>query len=133
MSCHVMSCHVMSCLLQLKISLINVQLAKKKLFINSIVSLIGFINIFFKVLSLFDIKRKSQFIRMTYYWKGLRCQRDNKFLNSVKLSSYAVIQHISKLAAEEVLRRRNQFLYTNFKLLFCFLCTFFNYKNTFNA
>ncbi len=133
MSCHVMSCHVMSCLLQLKISLINVQLAKKKLFINSIVSLIGFINIIFKVLSLFDIKRKSQFIRMTYYWKGLRCQRDNKFLNSVKLSSYAVIQHISKLAAEEVLRRRNQFLYTNFKLLFCFLCTFFNYKNTFNA
>ena len=66
---------------------------------DSIVSLIRLINIF-SVLSLFDIKRKSQFIRMTYYWKGLRCPRDNKFLNSAKLLSYAVIQHISKLAAE---------------------------------
>jgi hypothetical protein len=44
---------------------VNKPTDKKKLYINSIVSLIGFINIFFKVLSLFDIKRKSQFIRMT--------------------------------------------------------------------
>jgi hypothetical protein len=36
----------------LKISLINVQLVKKMLHINSIVSLMGFISIFFKVLLL---------------------------------------------------------------------------------
>ncbi len=39
---------------------------RKSVHMNLIVSLIRLINIFFKALSQFDIKRKSQFICMTY-------------------------------------------------------------------